>query len=229
MTWVESIRARQPGRSLGRIAWWHLLHALCYAWFAPLYQYRAWGIHHVPRTGPVLLVSNHQSFLDPIAVGLGAHHRQFYAMARTTLWDTRWLGWLIGSLNAVPVDQGGSDVRAMRQCLGVLNQNHALLVFPEGARTMDGRTHPFQTGTMLLIKRARPIVVPVAIEGAYGIWRRGMRLPKLTGRVGVMYGSPIEPDELLSRTPREALDLLQARIEAMRKTIGRRMRGPGGV
>ena len=142
---------RQPGRPLRRVLWWSLLHLFCFAWVGPCYRYRCWGARHVPRRGPVLLVANHQSFLDPILVGLGAHHRQFYALARATLFDQPLLAWLIRSLNALPVRQGVGDKAAMRRCLEVLDHQQALLVFPEGSRTRDGRTSVAFTG-----RRARP-------------------------------------------------------------------------
>ena len=220
----QSLRQRQPGEPIHRILWWHFLHFLCFVWFAPAYRYRAWGVRRIPHVGPLLFVANHQSFFDPIAVGLGTHRRQCHAMARATLWDSKPLGWLISSLNAVPVRQGESDLAAMRQCVQVLQQGHALLIFPEGARTLSGRTEAFATGTMLLIKRAKPTVVPVGIEGAYAVYPRRAKRPRLRGHIGVEYGQPIEADELLAMTNADALTLLQNRVEALRLNVGERLR-----
>ena len=179
-----ALHQRQLGAPLWRIAWWYLLHLLCFAWFVPVYRYRAWGINRIPRTGPLLFVSNHQSFFDPIVVGLAGHRRQFWSLARSTLFNYGVFSWLIRSLNAIPVVQGAGDLPAIRTCIDVLARGHALLVFPEGARTLDGTTGRFQTGTMLLIKRARPTVVPVAIEGGFAVWPRGRALPRAAGRIG---------------------------------------------
>jgi 1-acyl-sn-glycerol-3-phosphate acyltransferase len=215
----EALRQRQPGRSLGRILWWHALHLLCFLWFAVMYRYRAWGVRRVPRAGPVLFVSNHQSFFDPIIVGLGAHHRQFYALARSGLFKNPVLGWLIRSLNAISVEQGTSDTRAMRWCVEVLRQGQALLVFPEGSRTWSGRTEHFESGTMLLIKRARPTIVPVAIEGGCDVWPRGRALPRLRGTLGVRYGEPIEADRLLAMGHEPARQWLEQHVEGMRNEL----------
>ena len=190
--------SRQPGGPWWRIAWWHFLHFLCYVWFFLCYRFRGWQVHNVPRTGPVLLVSNHQSFLDPIVVGLAAHHRQFYAMARATLFDHPLFSWLIRSLNAVPVEQGEGDIKAMRACIDVLKRQHALLVFPEGSRSDDGMTQDFLPGTMLLIKRARPQVVPVALQGPFDVWPHFRTAPKPFGRIGVIYGEPIAAETLIA-------------------------------
>lgn len=198
---------------------------LCLLWFVPMYRYRAWGVQRIPERGPVLLVANHQSFLDPIVVGAAAHKRQSYALARSTLFDNKVLAWMMTMLNAVPVEQGAGDTGAMRKCLSVLNDNQALLVFAEGARTLRGKTEKFEPGTMLLIKRAKPVVLPVALEGAYDVWPRNRKLPKLTGRIGVMYGEPIAAETLLAMKPAEALEHLREKVETMRLEVAERLRG----
>ena len=118
-----TLRAQQPGAPLIRILWWHLLHLPCYVWCRLFYRYRWRGVENVPLTGPLLLVSNHQSLLDPILVGVPCWRRQFYALARATLWSNRLLGWLINTLNAIPVDQSAADTRA---------GSHSLMTFIKG-------------------------------------------------------------------------------------------------
>jgi len=171
----------------------------------------------------VLLVASHQSFIDPILVGLACHHRQFYAMARRTLWDeSAFLGKLMESLNAIPVDQESADLAAMRRSIEVLKQGQALLIFPEGSRTEDGTIAPFAPGISLLIRRAKPMVVPVAIEGAYDVWPRHRKLPKLCGRIGVMFGKAIPADQLLAMQS-EPTQYLRDQCEALRQELERRL------
>lgn len=220
-----ALRARQPGHSLWRIGWWHLLHFVCFMSCGLVYQYRVWGTHQIPQCGPVLFVANHQSFLDPILVGLGGHRRQFYAMARESLWSNQLLGLLMNTLNALPVDQAKGDTAAMRRCIDVLRRGHALLVFPEGARTMDGELGPFARGIMVLVKRAKPTVVPVAIEGAFLAWPRTRMLPRPCGRIGVMFGEPIWSGRLVADGNERALELLRWRLESLRHEIKARLAG----
>lgn len=220
----DALRARQPGAPLWRILWWHVPHYFCFVFIVTLYRYRAWGVNRIPSSGPLLIVSNHQSFLDPALIGLSSHKRQFHAMARSTLFRNPVFAWLIRSLNAVPVERGESDIAAMRRCIDALSRGNALLVFPEGTRTLDGTTRRFATGTMLLIKRARPTVLPVAIEGAFEAWPKGRAAPKLCGRIGVMFGEPIEADRLIDMGAPAALEHLRDTIETMRLDIARRSR-----
>jgi len=218
-----ALRARHPGAPLWRVLWWCLLHFICYLFVSWFYRYRAWGAAGIPAAGPVLFISNHQSFLDPILVGVAGHKRQFYAMARSTLWHHRLLAWVIDSLNGVPVERYSADVKALRRCLEVLQDGQALLLFPEGTRTPDGKTRAFSPGLMLLLRRARPKVVPVAIEGAFAVWPRTSKRPHLGGRIGVMYGRPIDAYALLDMPAEEALETLRAHVESMRLEVARRL------
>ena len=216
-----SLRARQPGAAVGRILWWYGIHNLCYLWMSVCYRYRAWGLGNIPKSGPVLFVSNHQSYLDPILVGLGSHRRQFYAMARSTLFKNPFFAWLIRSLNAIPVERGTSDMAAMRRSIEVLRAGHALLVYPEGTRTADGSVGPFHSGIMLLIKRAQPWVVPVAIDGAYEAWPKGRALPRVSGRIRVMYGRPLAAYQVIAMGGENAIENLQATVARMKRQLGR--------
>jgi len=218
-----SLRSRQPGAPLYRVFSWYAFHFLCVLWMVPFYRYRAWGIHRIPECGPVLFLSNHQSFFDPVVVGIAAHRRQFYAMARSTLFSHPAFAWIIRMLNAIPIARGESDIAAMRRCIDVLKEDQGLLVFPEGTRTRDGKTMRFATGTMLLIKRAKPVVVPVAIEGAYTVWPRDRKVPHLFGRIGVMYGEPIAADTLIDMGADEALRYLREKVESMRLEVAARI------
>jgi len=225
MPFLKHLQQRQPGHPIYRIVWWHLCHALCVVWFAVCYRFRFFGQHHIPRTGPVLYVCNHQSMLDPIIAGIGSSHRQFYAMARATLWNSKPLGWIMNSLNAIPVDQDNPDASTMKRCIEVLKQDHALLIFPEGARTLTGKTEAFEPGTMLVIKRAKPTIIPVALEGAYDVWPRTKKAPKPFGRIACQYGKPIPAEDILAMKPKEALAHLQDTVEQLRMDLAERMDG----
>ena len=86
--------------------------------------------------GPVLIASNHESFLDPPLVGVG-YDKAVYMLARKTLF--RGLGaWLYPKLNAIPIDQERPDMTSLKKIIKLLRQGNQVVIFPEGARTLDG-------------------------------------------------------------------------------------------
>ena len=224
MRWLDRLRLINPGASLGRLAFWRVLQTFTWLYVFMLYGHRCWGVRNIPRSGPVLLVSNHQSYIDPIVLGAGIHHRHLHPMARRTLFSNPIFGWLIRMLNAFEVDQSRSDLKAIRTAIQRLKQGHILLVYPEGQRTPDGTLQPFQPGTMMLIRRAKPAVVPMAVEGVYDVWPSWRSRPRWRGRVAAMYGEPIPPERLIGMKPEDARALLEERIERLRLDLRAKLR-----
>jgi 1-acyl-sn-glycerol-3-phosphate acyltransferase len=133
------------------------------------FSLRTEGMQHVPRQGPALLIANHQSYLDPVLVGLAARRRLWY-VARSTLFRHRFFGWYIRSLNAVPIDQEGTGIEGLRATLRLLKEGKPVMVFPEGGRTPHGKIEPLKPGIHLLMKRAPAPIIPLGIAGAYEAW-----------------------------------------------------------
>lgn len=157
----------------------------------------------VPATGPVLIVSNHVSMLDPPLVG-GAAPRPLFFMAKEELFRIPLFGRLIRSLNARPVRRDGSDMRALKASLALLEEGRALLVFPEGTRGEDGQPpREFKAGVGMLAVMSGAPVVPVYVSGSGAALPRGRALPRLT-RVRVTFGPPLSfklPGKLPGPTP----------------------------
>ncbi|MBB6431333.1 lysophospholipid acyltransferase family protein [Algisphaera agarilytica] len=223
MTWFRDLRKRQPNRPLWRIAIWQFMQSMSWLYLLVLYRTRSWGVRNIPDEGPVLLLSNHQSFYDPILIGFGCSKRHFYSLARHTLFTTPIAKLFQRVSNAIPVEQGAGDTKAIKKCIEVLKDDQTLMLFPEGARTMTGDVEKFETGAMLIIKRAKPTVVPVALEGVYDVWPRGQSKPKWSGRLGVMFGEPIPAEELLAMKADAAMDMVRDRVDAMRSEIAERI------
>jgi len=131
-------------------------------------------IHHerIIQTGPVILAMNHQSYLDPPLAGITCD-RAIYFLAKRTLIDVPVLGWLLPKLNVIPVNQEGIDRSALKALIRVLKSGNAALVFPEGARTLDGDLQPAQPGLGLVIAKTLAPVVPMRIFGAHESLPRG--------------------------------------------------------
>jgi len=124
------------------------------------------------QTGPVILAMNHQSYLDPPLAGI-ACDRAIYFLARRTLMDLPLFRWLLPKLNVIPVNQEGIDRSALKALIRVLKSGNAALVFPEGARTLDGNVQPAQPGVGLVIAKTLAPVVPMRIFGAHQALPRG--------------------------------------------------------
>src|SRR6266567_203514 len=124
------------------------------------------------QTGPEILAMNHQSYLDPPLAGITCA-RAIYFLAKRTLIDVPVLGWLLPKLNVIPVNQEGIDASALKALIRVLKSGNAALVFPEGARTLDGDLQPAQPGLGLVIAKTLAPVVPMRISGAHEALPRG--------------------------------------------------------
>jgi 1-acyl-sn-glycerol-3-phosphate acyltransferase len=154
-----------------------------------LFGLEARGADRVPRTGPVLIVSNHSSVLDPPFVG-GASPRKLCFMAKAELFEIPLLGRLVSALNARPVRREGGDARALKAALRALEQGQALLVFPEGTRGPEGRIREGKPGAGMLAIASGAPVVPAYISGSGRALPRGRVLPRLS-KVRVTFGAPL--------------------------------------
>ncbi len=168
---------------------WRTLKIPCRIVATLVFDLKAYRRFHVPRRGGVLLVSNHQSYLDPVLLAVYLQRPMSY-LAKSELFTNRHFGWLIRSLNAFPVKQGAGDVGAVKETIKRLREGHMLSVFPEGSRTEDGSIGPVEPGAALVVRRAHVPVVPVVIEGSFDAWPKGRKLPR-PWRVSVMYGPPM--------------------------------------
>ncbi len=181
--------------------------------FLLLCRGRVIGLTRVPREGGVLLVCNHQSFFDPM-IATNALPRECHYMARDTLFKNYWFAKLIDAVNAFPVKRGTGDIGAVKETLRRLKKGALVTVFPEGTRTRDGSVGHMQPGVVLLARRARVPLAPAMIIGAYEIWPRQAKLPRL-GPVLVEYGEPLSPEQISEMTDEECINTMRDRIVAM--------------
>jgi 1-acyl-sn-glycerol-3-phosphate acyltransferase len=148
----------------------------------------------LPTRGGLLVLSSHQSHLDPLLLGL-ATDRRMSSLARSSLYHFKPFGFVITALDAVPIDRDASPVTAMKLVIDRLKRGAAVIVFPEGTRTATGRLG-------VLAKRAKVPIVPVAIVGAYECWPRSRLLPR-PGRIRMEFGRLISAAEVAAMDDRE--------------------------
>jgi len=205
--------------------WYTFLRFWAQLIFSVLFGIRAYGQRNVPRTGGVILASSHQSYLDPVIVGVGLE-RQIHIMARENLFRNGLFRRLIESLNAFPVERNSADLAAMHEAIRRLRAGSVLLLFPEGTRTRSGEIGRLQPGLGILAFRSAAAVVPVSIQGAFRCWPRGRRVFR-PGQIRVMFGRPLR----VSSTKREDLasfvEELRSRLVEQQQGLQRidRLRG----
>ena len=179
-------------RSLGNQAWQAFLKFNCRLGAICVFNVRCEGRDKVPATGGGLMLSNHQSNLDPVLVGLACNRRLNY-VARKSLFKFAPFRWLINSLDAIPIDREGTGLEGLKETLKRLKRGEIVLLFPEGTRTPNGEVLRMKPGFCAVARRSKLPLFPVALDGAWQAWPRQRVLP---GRsiVHIHFGEPIGPE-----------------------------------
>jgi cytidylate kinase len=151
-----------------------------------MFRLESQGRDNIPATGPVLLVANHSSLLDPPLIGAAAR-RQLIFLAKVELFQFPLFGGLMRRLNARPVRRDGADPAALRTAMRVLEEGRALLIFPEGTRGDEGVIRPAKAGAGMLAVLSGASVVPVYVRGSGRAWPRGRTFPR-PAKVTVTFG-----------------------------------------
>ena len=162
--------------------------------------------------GGVIYAANHASYLDPPIIGTCCQ-KPIHYLARKTLMEWPILGPIFPSLNVVPIDQERADMSALKTIIKLVREGHRTIIFPEGARTLDGQLQPAQPGLGLVVSKTRAPVVPMRIFGSYEAFPRGaakVRLAKIT----VVVGEPIWFKDEDLESGREAYQKISERVLA---------------
>ena len=203
-----------------------LLWVLCRTLAVSVFGFRVRFAEPLPRHGGLLVVSSHQSHLDPLLLGL-ASDRRLSTLARSSLYHFKPFGTVITALDAVPIDRNASMLKTMKAVIGRLRDGRAVVIFPEGTRTATGQLGELKSGFALMAKKAGVPIAPVAIVGAYECWPRTSLLPR-PGRIRLEFGSLIPAAEIARLDEREILELCTARLREL-DANARRLRDGGGV
>jgi 1-acyl-sn-glycerol-3-phosphate acyltransferase len=174
------------------------VYFLGWTFFRAFYKYycgcSVYNPERVPLNGPVILASNHASFLDPPLVGSGLKRGINY-LARENLFRFPVLGWILHRWQVVPVDREGGGAKGLKAILDRLLAGGAIILFPEGTRTRDGNLQPARSGIGLTVIKSTAPVVPVRVFGTYEAFGRHMRFPH-PRRIAVKYGCPLLFEQL---------------------------------
>jgi 1-acyl-sn-glycerol-3-phosphate acyltransferase len=167
-----------------------------------LWRFKAVGVENVPLDGPLIVACNHVSYLDPVALGVGAPRMLTY-LAKKQLFDIPVLGPIIRGCGAYPLDRN-AGVAAVRVALRVLKEGRAVGIFPEGTRNLQGDAAE-KGGAAFLAALSGAPVVPAAVAGT--------KDAKRFAQIRVAYGKPMT---IVRNRKAEADDLEKWTAEIMR-------------
>ena len=201
-----------------------LTRAVCLALFKVLWRPVVVGRENIPPDGPVILASNHLSFIDSIVIPLSVSRRVVF-LAKAEYWEGRSLASLprrlfFRTFDAVPVqrEQQRDAQASLDLARQVLARGDAFGIYPEGTRSRDGRLYRGRTGVGWLSMAAAAPVVPVGLVGTDRVQPIGATVPRVH-RVRISFGPPVRPEDYADLPPgrarREITDAVMGSVAAL--------------
>lgn len=188
-------------------------HKLCYfavlytvhLFFKVFYRLRVYGRHHIVQ-GSAIIAPNHVSFFDPPVVAV-ACAEEIHFLARQTLFKS-FFGRCIAFLNAQPVREDRTNISVLKQVKCILKEGSKVLLFPEGRRSSDDQLQEIKPGIGMLIYNSESTIIPTYIYGTHKVWSRNRKLPKMFGKIAVIFGTPILGRHYVDMEKKEAQKLI---------------------
>lgn len=169
----DSLHRRARERGVNPLVYW-IVRAIFQPFFHIYFRYSRIGREHIPTEGPVIIASNHRSFLDPFVIGTMAK-RPMYYVSKSELFTSRWRAWILGALGAFPVVRGSGDADMIDTAKAILARGDIVLIFPEGSRIRPGSLAEPRRGVGRLALETGAPVVPLSLIGTEAV-RRGWRI-----------------------------------------------------
>jgi len=179
------------------------------------------GLEHLPESGPVLLAGNHDSYWDPVAVGIaGLPRRQIRALAKSSMWKIRGLDRVLDGMGQIPIDRGAGDARALDRAISELRAGACIGVFPEGTRSLGRELRARSGFGRLAAAVPEAEVVCCTVVGTTDI----TSFPKRP-KIAVRFFRPAGGGVLNGETPAELSARLLAEIRAQAPIVSAKRRG----
>ena len=179
-------------------ALWFVVAKFVYLLSRVLNGLKVTGMENLPETGPFILSSNHQSYIDPAILGAilpWKHFKNLFSVGTSEIFGAGIMHWVAGQLHVVVVDPDSNLVPAMKAGAFGLRHGKVLILYPEGERSVDGTPKRFKKGAAILATHLRVPIVPIAIEGFYDAWPRGKPFFQKITKFSMTFGKPIPPPE----------------------------------
>jgi long-chain acyl-CoA synthetase len=188
------------------------------------FQLKVSGLEKIPEKGTYILSSNHQSYLDPVALAAVVPRDVFvnlFAVGTSEIFGQGIMKRLARAVRVVVVDPDANLVPAMRTGAYGLRNGRSLILYPEGERSIDGMPRAFKKGAAILSVHMQVPIVPIAIEGFHEAWPRGKSFQKFTP-LRMVFGDPIYPppeSEASEQAYAELIGKVKDRVLAMWKEL----------
>ena len=194
--------------------------AILLPFFKIFFRLKVFGKENFPVEGPLIVASNHASFLDPVIVGI-ITPRKMNFLARDTLFRSKIFAKILYLLNVLPLRREKRDINAFRLSLRLLSQGKPLLIFPEGTRSEDGNLQKPRYGIGLLEALSGAAIVPCYVKGSMDALPRHSAFPKFKP-ISVHFGAPLKfggqhiPKDKKERYRQVAVEVMAA-IQELKK------------
>ncbi len=193
----------RPGRALARF---------CFSVFGRM---EVVGLEAVPPFGPLIVVANHLSNHDPPLLAASLHRRLSF-LGKRELFANPVLGWLLRGCNVFPLDRGGAGAGALRLSLDLLSRDQAVVIFPEGRRSLDHAMQEGLSGAAYLALRSQAPILPVGITGTERCptWRMPFPLCRFRVHIGQPFTLPVVEGRLSREVVNSLSEMIMQRVAA---------------
>jgi len=215
----EVLALKNPQPTFG--LFWYPVSRIIQMVSRDLFHLRVSGLEKLPKQGPFILSSNHQSYLDPAILASVLPWEiaeNAFAVGTSEIFGEGFMRRLARSLRVIVVDPDANLVPAMRAGAFGLRNGRVLVLYPEGERSIDGTPRIFKKGAAILSIHLQVPIVPIAIEGFYEAWPRGEGFFQKVAPLQIEFGDPILPppeSKASEDTYEEHTALVKARVVAM--------------
>ncbi len=172
-----------------RSALYEIIRGLAWIVFSTVMPVKRHHCERLDREAPFVLIANHQSALDPVAIALCIPKRQIIFLGKQELGKGRLARRMLTSLHTILVNRHGTDMAAMRNCMKAVRAKQILLIFPEGTRHHEGQMQEIESGASLIAMRCGVPIIPIYLDRKISFFRK----------TNLYVGEPIPSEDLIAR------------------------------